>query len=140
MSTSATFFTIETYGAAFEEAGASSIAYGSTAASSLSTPNVSYGRPFPEACAKHVHGTYHVSKVYIIASGSLSRDHPEALQTLIDALGRDNVVGVRKGMASHTLWSEVIQIANEARAAKADCLVTLGAGSITDGAKLIALV
>jgi alcohol dehydrogenase class IV len=29
---------------------------------------------------------------------------------------------------------------NEARAAKADCVVTLGAGSLTDGAKIVVLV
>lgn len=43
-------------------------------------------------------------------------------------------------MQSHTLWSEVLEIAEEARNAKADLILTLGAGSLTDGAKIVALV
>ncbi|KAJ9268443.1 hypothetical protein DTO212C5_5405 [Paecilomyces variotii] len=43
-------------------------------------------------------------------------------------------------MKSHTLWSEVVEIVTDARAVNADLLVTLGAGSLTDGAKLVALL
>ncbi|KAK5111547.1 hypothetical protein LTR62_004843 [Meristemomyces frigidus] len=100
-----------------------------------SGPNVSYGRPYPEACAKHVTETFRAHRVYIIASGSLARntDHVRQLQT---ALG-DKVVGVRKGMKPHTLWSEILEVTAEARAVQADLLITLGAGSLTDGAKIV---
>ena len=99
---------------------------------------ISHGLPFPEACTKHVANTFQACRVYIIASGSLSRntDHVQRLQR---ALG-DKVVGTRYGMQPHTLWSEILQIAQDAGEKKADLLVTLGAGSLTDGAKIIATV
>lgn len=43
-------------------------------------------------------------------------------------------------MKPHTLWSEILEIAAKANEVKANLLVTLGAGSLTDGAKIIALV
>ena len=70
--------------------------------------------------------------------GSLSRNthHVKRLQ---DALS-SRVVGTRYGMKPHTLWSEILEVAQEASSVSADLLVTLGAGSLTDGAKIIALV
>lgn len=101
-------------------------------------PKLSYGIPFPAAAARHVDETFHASRVYIICSGSLSRN-TDALTRLKDALG-DKVAGVRIGMKSHTLWSEVIEITNDARRVNADLLLTLGAGSLTDGAKIVSFV
>lgn len=101
-------------------------------------PRLSYGIPFPEATARHVDHTFKASRVYIVSSGSLTRN-TDALDRLKAALG-DKVVGVRIGMKSHTLWSEVLEITNEARERKADLLVTLGAGSLTDGAKIVSVV
>ena len=49
-------------------------------------------------------------------------------------------VGTRHGMTPHTLWSEVLEIVQDAKDVEADLLVTLGAGSLTDAAKIIALV
>ena len=99
---------------------------------------ISYGVPFPEACKRHATDTFKASRIYIIASGSLSRNthHVKRLQ---DALG-NRAVGTRYGMKPHTLWSEILQVAQEASSLSADLLVTLGAGSLTDGAKIIALV
>lgn len=105
----------------------------------LASPYVSYGLPYQESCAKHVKETFGASRVYIIASGSLSRN-TDKVDKLIDALGKDNVVGVKKGLTPHTPWSEILQITAEAREAKADCVVTIGAGSVTDGSKLVVLV
>lgn len=101
-------------------------------------PHISYGLPFPIACAKHVSKTFQASRVYIIASGSLSRntDHVQQLRNALSP----NVVGVRNGMTPHTLWSEILEVTKEAKDANADILVTLGAGSLTDAAKIIALV
>ncbi|KAF2093769.1 Dehydroquinate synthase-like protein [Rhizodiscina lignyota] len=98
---------------------------------------VSYGLPFPEACAKHVQETFNAKRVYIIASKSLSTN-TDALERLKKALG-DKVAGVRVGMTPHTLWSEILEIAEDAGKVDADLIITLGAGSLTDGSKIIAL-
>ncbi|OKL59080.1 hypothetical protein UA08_05626 [Talaromyces atroroseus] len=100
-------------------------------------PRISYGIAFPEAAARHTKQLFHASKVYVICSGSLARN-TDALDRLKAALGEEKkVVGVRIGMKPHTLWSEVVEIANEARDAGADLLVTLGAGTLTDAAKIV---
>lgn len=49
------------------------------------------------------------------------------------------VVGVMKGVKSHTYYSDVLKIAKEAKETQTDCLVTLGAGSLTDAAKMVSL-
>lgn len=84
----------ETYKVAFTEPMGTSVAGLPTANLKLSSPYVSYGLPYQEACAKHVGETYKASKVYIIASGTLSRE-TDRVQVLIDAIGTDNVVGVK---------------------------------------------
>ncbi|KAG2418442.1 hypothetical protein HFD88_001543 [Aspergillus terreus] len=101
-------------------------------------PLISYGLPFAAAAAQHVKQTFHASRVYVICSGSLARN-TDTLAQLQQHLGADTIVGVRKGMQSHTLWSEVLEIVHEARAAQADLLLTVGGGSLTDGAKVVAL-
>ncbi|KZO92132.1 Dehydroquinate synthase-like protein [Calocera viscosa TUFC12733] len=98
---------------------------------------ISYGIPFPEACAKHVDDTFHATRVYIIASRTLA-ETTSALELLKGAL-ESKVVGVRVGMTSHTLWSECVDVTNECRKLGVDLIVTLGGGSLTDAAKLIAL-
>ena len=100
-------------------------------------PHISSGIPFPEACAHHVNNTFKASKVYIIVSNSISKT--DNFKRLTDALG-DKVVGVRKGIKPHTPWDDVVEIVEEVRSLKADIIVTLGAGSLTDGAKVVAFV
>jgi alcohol dehydrogenase class IV len=51
-----------------------------------------------------------------------------------------SIVGKRIGMKPHTLWSEVLEITADARACEADLILTLGGGSLTDGAKVVAFV
>ncbi|KAJ5232914.1 Dehydroquinate synthase-like protein [Penicillium chermesinum] len=104
----------------------------------LPTPYVSYGLPFTESCAHHIKHTFDCKRVFIIASRTLSRETDE-LEKLIEKIGSDHVAHVHKGITPHTPWSEVLEIAAEARNVKADCVVTLGAGSISDGAKLVVL-
>jgi len=99
---------------------------------------VSHGLPFPDTCAKHVSTTFQASRIYIIASGSLCRNTDYVKQLQFALAGK--VVGVREGMKPHTLWSEVLEITAEARKADADLLITLGAGSLTDAAKVVATV
>lgn len=101
-------------------------------------PHISHNLPFPQACAKHIAHTFYTSRVYIIASKSLSQN-TDSVQQLQDVLG-EKVVGTRHGMKSHTLWSEILEVTRDARGAGADLIVTLGAGSLTDGAKIVATV
>lgn len=129
----------ETYRVAFTDPPGTQLAGIPVSNLKLVNPNVSYGLPYTEGCNRHVKQTFNASKVYIIASGTLSRT-TNKVEDLIEAIGKDHVVGVRRGMTPHTLWSEILEIVAEAKAAEADCVVTLGAGSITDGAKIVVLV
>lgn len=100
-------------------------------------PYISTGLPFPQACAHHVTNTFHASKVYVIVSQSISKT--SNFKRLQDALG-DKIVGVRYGIKPHTPWDDVIEIVKDVKEKDADLIVTLGAGSLTDGAKVISFV
>ena len=102
------------------------------------SPLISYGLPFTELCRKHVEETYKVSRVYVLVSRTLANKTP-ALKQLQDTLG-DKIVGTRIGMTPHTLFSECYGVVEECRRLDADFIITLGAGSLTDAAKLIAFV
>lgn len=105
----------------------------------LPSPCISYGLPFYSSCAKHIKKTFFAKRVYIVASGSLSQN-TDKLDRLIESLGREIVVGIRKGIAPHSLWSDILSIVGEAKENNVDCVVTLGAGSLTDAAKLVTFV
>ncbi|KAJ0423992.1 alcohol dehydrogenase [Aspergillus carlsbadensis] len=102
-------------------------------------PLLSYGIPFPEAVARHVVDTFDAKRVYVICSGSLARN-TDSLDRLAETLEKVKVsiVGRRIGMKPHTLWSEVLEITADARACDAELILTLGGGSLTDGAKVVA--
>ena len=102
-----------------------------------SKPHISTGIPFPVACAHHITNTYHASKVYVIVSNSISKT--ENFSNLQKALG-DKIVGVRKGIKPHTPWDEILEVVKDIQERGADIIITLGAGSLTDGAKVIAWV
>lgn len=99
------------------------------------TPKVSYGLRFPEATLRHCEDVFSKSKIYIICSGSLARN-TDALDRLRSALG-DRVAGVRVGIDPHTPLTQVLEVTRDAKKHDVDCLVTLGAGSLTDGAKIV---
>ena len=101
-------------------------------------PHLSYNLPFDKACEKHVRETFRAERVYVLASGSLCKN-TEYVQQLQQALG-SRVVGLRKGMTPHTLWNEVLEIVDECKKLRADLIVTIGAGSLTDAAKIVTLV
>lgn len=106
------------------------------------SPYISYGTPYPKACAHHVASTFHARRVYILASGALSRntsDLPTLVSALESEIGDGAVVGIRKGVKPHSHYSDILEIVHEAKTANADILVTLGGGSLTDAAKVIAL-
>ena len=103
---------------------------------------ISHGLPYPEACAKHVAETFHASRIYVLASGSLSRktDAVDRLNAALNKIvGNGAVVGVMRGIRPHTYYSDVLCITKEAKEFRADCLVTIGAGSLTDAAKVATL-
>jgi alcohol dehydrogenase class IV len=129
----------ETFRPAFTDPPGTKLAGVPTQNLKLTTPQLTYGLPYDVACAKHISETFHASRVYIIASGTLSRT-TDKVDKLIATIGQESVVGLRKGISPHSPWSEILSIAQECRDVQADCVVTLGAGSTTDGAKIVVLV
>lgn len=100
--------------------------------------DVSYGLPFPEACAKHAEETFHAERVFIIASSTLVRT-TSALDDLRAALGA-KAVGVKFGLKAHTYFNDIIAITEECRALDVNLIVTLGGGTLSDAAKMVSLV
>ncbi|GKU08451.1 unnamed protein product, partial [Fusarium langsethiae] len=102
-----------------------------------STPRVSYGFPFPEAALAHCQDDLSSSRVYVICSKTLA-SKTDALQRLSSALG-SRIVGTRIGISPHTPLAEVAETVQHAEGLGIDSIVTLGAGSITDAAKIVRL-
>ncbi|KAB5533549.1 iron-containing alcohol dehydrogenase-like protein [Coniochaeta sp. 2T2.1] len=100
------------------------------------TPHISTGLAFHQAVLKHALETYGSNRIYLIVSKSISKT--SNFDKLQAALG-DKLIGIRYGVRSHVPWPDVLEIAQELHKTKADLLVTLGAGSLTDGAKVAAL-
>ena len=96
-------------------------------------PWVSIGAPFVEACKYHATETFGATRIYIIVSNSISKTN--TFTSLKEALG-DKVVGVRYGIRQHVPWPDVLEIAADLRDLRVDLIITLGAGSLTDGAKV----
>lgn len=104
-------------------------------------PIISYGLPYPEALARQLSSTLHCSRPFLIVSNSLAKN-TDALERLNSSLNNGDVriAGIRVGMRPHTYYSDVLEVTGEVKASRADCVVTVGGGSLTDGAKAIALV
>jgi maleylacetate reductase len=97
--------------------------------------SVIYGRPFAEAL-KEVVEESGANSVFLLASGTLNRE-TDTVGQVRRALG-NRLAGVFARIGAHTPRSDVVEAANAARAAGADLLVTLGGGSVTDAAKMVA--
>ena len=97
--------------------------------------SVVYGRPFAAALAEQVEASG-AHSVFLIASGTIARD-TDMVGELRRALG-NRLAGVCARIGAHTPRIDVVAAANEARAADADLLATLGGGSVTDAAKMVA--
>lgn len=97
---------------------------------------VHYGKPAAQSVAEVVkaHGA---ERVFLMVSGTLNRETNE-VEAVRRALG-NKCVGTFDKMPAHSPRSAVIAAAAMAREAKADLIVTLGGGSITDGAKAVQL-
>ncbi len=98
--------------------------------------DVIYGKPAAQAVAETV-VRLGAERVFIMASGTLTRETDEIAQ-IRQALG-NHCVGSFEAMPPHTPRSAVIEAAKGARDARADLIVTIGGGSITDGAKAVQL-
>jgi maleylacetate reductase len=97
---------------------------------------VIFGTPAAEAIVEQV-GRLGASRVFLMVSGTLNRETPE-IEKIRTALG-PRCVATFDAMPPHTPRHAVIAAAEQARAADADLIVTVGGGSITDGAKAVQL-
>jgi maleylacetate reductase len=97
---------------------------------------VHYGKPAAQSVAELVQADG-ADRVFLMVSGTLNRKTDE-VEKVRRALG-NKCVGTFDSMPAHSPRSAVIAAANQAREAKADLIVTLGGGSITDGAKAVQL-
>jgi maleylacetate reductase len=97
---------------------------------------VVFGRPAGEAVAE-IAERLGATRIFLMVSGTLNRSTDE-IENLRRALG-NKCVGTFDSMPPHTPRSAVIAAADQARDCGADLIVTLGGGSITDGAKAVQL-
>jgi len=100
------------------------------------TRRIAYGTAFTDALQRELElaGS---RRVYVLASGTLARTS-DALDRLRAALC-ERCAGVCTRIGAHTPRVDVVAAANEARKARADLLVTLGGGSVTDAAKMVGI-
>jgi maleylacetate reductase len=97
---------------------------------------VVFGHPAAEAVVQQM-DRLHTSRAFLMVSGTLNRNTGE-IEKIRNALG-SRCVGTFDAMPPHTPRQAVIAAAEQARAAGADLIITVGGGSITDGAKAVQL-
>lgn len=95
-----------------------------------------YGEPAAQAVAAEAERRG-AQRVFILSSGTLNRKTDEVTR-MRTALGA-RCAGVFDRMPSFTPREAVLEATAEARAAKADLVVTFGGGSVTDGGKMVRL-
>ena len=98
--------------------------------------SVVFGRPFEEALAEEV-GRAQARAVFVLASGTLVRT-TDTMDRIRQVLG-NRITGVCAKIGAHTPRTDVVAAANAAREVRADLLVTIGGGSVTDAAKMVGL-
>jgi maleylacetate reductase len=97
---------------------------------------VVFGHPAAEAIVGQM-DRLGASRAFLMVSGSLNRNTGE-IEKIQKALGSRSAATF-DAMPPHTPREAVIAAAEQARAAGADLIVTVGGGSITDGAKAVQL-
>jgi maleylacetate reductase len=97
---------------------------------------VVFGRHAAEAIPEQL-DRLAAARAFLMVSGTLNRETSE-IEKIRQALG-PRCAGMFDAMPPHTPREAVIAAANQARAANADLIVTVGGGSITDGAKAVQL-
>src|SRR5258705_2947198 len=95
---------------------------------------VVFGRHASEALPEQL-DRLGASRAFLMVSGTLNRETDE-IAKIRKALG-PRCVATFDAMPPHTPREAVIAATIQARAAKADLIVTVGGGSITDGAKAV---
>lgn len=97
---------------------------------------VVFGRPAAEAIAAQM-DRLGAARAFLMVSGTLNRQTDE-IEKIRNRLGPQCVASF-DAMPPHTPREAVIAAAEQARKADADLIVTIGGGSITDGAKAVQL-
>lgn len=101
------------------------------------TERVSMGVPAGEAIADQA-ARLDARKVFLLVSETL-RTQTDVIKTIENALGERHGATF-SGIAPHAPRSDVLKATNAAREAGTDLIVSIGGGSVTDSAKLIALM
>jgi maleylacetate reductase len=97
---------------------------------------VVFGRPAAEAVVAQM-DRLGKTRAFLMVSGTLNRA-TDAIENVRHGLG-SRCVATFDAMPAHTPREAVIAATEQARAAGADLIVTIGGGSITDGAKAVQL-
>src|SRR3954451_6826074 len=97
--------------------------------------SVVYGRPFAEALKEQIEESG-ANAVFVLASGTLNRD-TDLVGQVRQALG-NRLAGIFARILAHKPRLGVFAAVKAAREAAMDLLVTLGGGSVTDAAKMVA--
>ncbi len=97
---------------------------------------VVFGRPAAEAVVGQM-DRLRASRAFLMVSGTLNRETDE-IEKIRNSLGA-RCAATFDAMPPHTPREAVIAATEQARAASADLIVTVGGGSITDGAKAVQL-
>jgi maleylacetate reductase len=95
---------------------------------------VVFGRPAAAAVVEQV-DRLGASRAFLMVSGTLNRETDE-IEKIRSSLG-SRCAATFDAMPPHTPREAVIAATEQARAAGADLIVTVGGGSITDGAKAV---
>jgi maleylacetate reductase len=95
---------------------------------------VVFGRPAAEAIVEQI-DRLQANRAFLMVSGTLNRE-TDVIEKIRAAMG-SRCVATFDAMPPHTPRAAVIAATNQARAARADLIVTVGGGSITDGAKAV---
>jgi len=97
---------------------------------------VVFGRPASEAIVEQM-DRLEARRAFLMVSGTLNRK-TDVIENIRGALG-SRCAATFDAMSPHTPRAAVIAATEQARAADADLIVTIGGGSITDGAKAVQL-
>jgi len=95
---------------------------------------VVFGRPAAAAIAAQV-DRLHANRAFLMVSGTLNRNTDE-IDKIRTSLGPRHA-GTFDAMPAHTPREAVIAATEQARGCGADLIITVGGGSITDGAKAV---
>jgi alcohol dehydrogenase class IV len=101
------------------------------------TERVVFGTPAADALAAEA-ARLGAKRVFILAGSSLLKQTDEVTR-IQRALG-DRFAAVWSGIQAHAPRADILAGADAARAAKADLIVTVGGGSVTDAGKIIPLL